>query len=401
MKPKILFIMHMPPPVHGASMVGQFVHDSNLINEFFDCHYVNMAVATRLEDVGRGGWHKIKGIWKKLIEVKKTVKKVNPDMVYITPNSAGAPFYKDFITVMMLKMMGQRIVMHFHNKGVATRQNRWLDNWLYQRYFKNVKLILLADALCEDVKKYVKRKDVFVCPNAIPEIGMATECVKLKYDSASFNAENHAVPRILWLTNIMKTKGIMEFLAALKILKDKGVKFQVDFVGGLTKEMTGEEFDTALTMNGLNGCCIYHGPKYGDEKYAFFRNADAFVLPSYTEALPVSILEAMQFGLPVVASNVGGVSAEVEDDVTGFLLGGKQPIMLNTFRPDAHEIADKLQVLLIDTDLRHQMGLAGREKFEKEFTLEVFEHRLVNILTELEKEKSNEFKHETNQNNEI
>ena len=380
-QPKILFIMHMPPPVHGAAMVGQFIHDSKLINETFECHYVNMAVATRLEDVGKGGWHKIKGVWKKMKEVRKAVRELKPDLVYITPNSAGAPFYKDFVTVMMLKLMGQRIVMHFHNKGVATRQNRRLDNWLYRRYFKNVKLILLADALYNDVKKYMKKEDVFVCPNAIPEISMTTECMASKSNKATITPICNRIPRILWLTNIMKTKGIMEFLSALKILKDKGIKFNVDFVGGLTKEMSGEEFDTALTMNGLNGCCTYHGPKYGEEKYVFFRNADIFVLPSYTEALPVSILEAMQFGLPVVASNVGGVSAEVENGVTGYLLGGKQPIMLNTFRPDAHEITNKLAVLLADADLRHNMGNAGREKFEREFTLEVFEKRMKEILS--------------------
>ena len=371
MKQKILFIMHMPPPVHGASMVGQFIHDSQLINSSFDCHYVNLAVATQLEDVGKGGWHKAKGVMKKLMEVRKAVKSVKPDLVYITPNSAGIPFYKDFITVMMLKVMGQKVVMHFHNKGVETRQDKWLDNWMYKHYFKGVKLILLADALYEDVKKYVKREDVFVCPNAIPAISNA--------NGVTVNS-NH-VPHILWLTNIMKTKGIMEYLSALKILKDKGVKFQADFVGGLTKEMSGEEFDCALSMMGLNGCCTYYGPKYGDDKYSFFSQADVFVLPSYTEAFPVSILEAMQFALPVVASNVGGVSAEVEDGVSGFLLGGKLPIMLNTFRPDACEIADKLQVLLTDTDLRHKMGLAGREKFEREFTLEVFEKRMVEILS--------------------
>lgn len=370
MKSKILFIMHMPPPVHGASMVGQFIHDSKLINSSFDCHYINLAVATRLEDVGKGGWHKAKDIWKKLIEVRKAVKAVKPDLVYITPNSAGAPFYKDFITVMMLKMMGQKVVMHFHNKGVETRQDKWLDNWMYKRYFKDVKLILLADALYEDVKKYVKREDVFVCPNAIPAISNANQV----------NENSDHVPHILWLTNIMKTKGIMEYLSALKILKDKGVKFQADFVGGLTQEMSGDEFDSAISMLGLNGCCTYYGPKYGDDKYSFFSQADVFVLPSYTEAFPVSILEAMQFALPVVASNVGGVSAEVEEGVSGFLLGGKQPIMLNTFRPDVCEIADKLQVLLTDTDLRHKMGEAGREKYEREFTLEVFEKRIVEII---------------------
>ena len=82
----------------------------------------------------------------------------------------------------------------------------------------------------------------------------------------------------------------------------------------------------------------------------------------------------------LVASNVGGVSAEVEDGVNGYLLGGKQPVMLNTFRPDAKEIADKLEMLLSDSVLRGNMGKAGREKFEKEFTLEVFEKRMTWIL---------------------
>ena len=372
MKPKILFIMHMPPPVHGASMVGQYIHDSELINSSFDCHYVNLAVATRLDEIGKGGWNKVKGVLKKLMEVRKAVKTVKPDLVYITPNSAGAPFYKDFITVMMLKIMGRKIVMHFHNKGVATRQNRWLDNWLYRRYFKGVKLILLAEALYEDVKRYVKREDVFVCPNAIPAIS----------NTNGVTVNSNHVPHILWLTNIMKTKGIMEYLSALKILKDKGVTFKADFVGGLTKEMSGEEFDEALAAMGLKGCCAYFGPKYADDKYVFFRQADVFVLPSYTEAFPVSILEAMQFALPVVASNVGGVSAEVEDGVNGYLLGDKRPIMLNTFRPNPHEIADKIEFLLTDSALRQRMGEAGREKFEKEFTLEVFEKRMAEILRE-------------------
>lgn len=382
MKPKILFVMHMPPPVHGAAMMGQIIHDSKLICEAFDCHYVNMAVAARLEDVGKGGWHKVKGIFHKLMEIRRAVKNVKPDLVYITPNSAGAPFYKDFLTVMMLKMMKQRIVMHFHNKGVATRQERWLDNWLYCRYFKGVKLILLADSLYEDVRKYIDRSDVFVCPNAIPEIAMASDIVSKRREvKENVSAcSQSAVPHILWLTNIMRTKGIMEYLSALKLLKERGVRFQADFVGGLTKEMTGEEFDAALTTLGLNDSCAYYGPKYGNDKYECFRDADVFVLPSYTEALPVSILEALQFVLPVVASNVGGVSAEVEDGVNGLLIGGTTPIMLNKFRPNATEIADKLELLLKDSSLRRRMGIAGRRKFEREFTLEVFEKRMCEIL---------------------
>ena len=55
MKPKILFIMHMPPPVHGAAMVGQYIHDSKLINREFDCHYINLTTAKNLQDIGKVG----------------------------------------------------------------------------------------------------------------------------------------------------------------------------------------------------------------------------------------------------------------------------------------------------------------------------------------------------------
>ena len=52
---------------------------------------------------------------------------------------------------------------------MATRQNRFLDNMLYQRFFKGIKVILLSECLYSDVMKYVKKEDVFVCPNGIPE----------------------------------------------------------------------------------------------------------------------------------------------------------------------------------------------------------------------------------------
>lgn len=54
MKPNILFILHMPPPVHGASMVGKYIHDSHVINETFNCHYFNLTLARDLNDIGKG-----------------------------------------------------------------------------------------------------------------------------------------------------------------------------------------------------------------------------------------------------------------------------------------------------------------------------------------------------------
>lgn len=168
-KRKIVFILHMPPPVHGAALVGKYIHDSKLINSEFDCHYINLTTASGLEDIGKFKLKKIMFFCRLLLQIRQSINKIHPQLVYITPNAKGGPFYKDFVVVMMLKMMGCKIVVHYHNKGVASKQDKWVDNMLYRWFFKGIKVILLGEALCQDVKKFVKREDVYICANGIPE----------------------------------------------------------------------------------------------------------------------------------------------------------------------------------------------------------------------------------------
>ena len=249
MKSKILFIMHMPPPVHGAAMMGQYIHDSKLINETFQCHYINLALAKNLQDIGKGGWQKLKNFLKLLFRIRKDVKRLKPDLIYVTPNACGGAFYKDWVVVQMLKGMGSKVVAHYHNKGVATRQDRPLDDFLYRHFFKDLKVILLAEALYKDVQKYVKREDVFICPNGIPET----------LDSEPLAERHNEVPHLLFLSNLIVSKGVWVLLDALKILKDKGYSFVCDFVGGETKEISASGFEREVEKRGLNRIVVYRG----------------------------------------------------------------------------------------------------------------------------------------------
>ena len=199
MKPKILFIMHMPSPVHGAAMMGQYIHDSKLINDKFDCHYINLTTAKSLQDIGKGG---VKKLWKfmgLLAKVVRNVVTIKPSLVYVTPNSHGGAFYKDFVVVQLLKLLGCRVIVHYHNKGVATRQDKWLDDKLYRIFFRKIKVILLADALYYDVEKYVKREDVFICPNGIPET----------LDKEPVCKRKNSIPQLLFLSNLLVDKGVL------------------------------------------------------------------------------------------------------------------------------------------------------------------------------------------------
>ena len=170
MKPSILFILHMPPPVHGAAMMGKYIHDSKMINETFDCHYINLATAKHIKDIGKVGLKKLISFLKMLKSIRKMVKQMKTQLVYVTPNSHGIALYKEFVIVQMVKGMGCRVVIHFHNQGVRRFQDYWPNKWIYPQLFKGVKVILLSEALYEDVEKYVDRQNVLICPNGIPDI---------------------------------------------------------------------------------------------------------------------------------------------------------------------------------------------------------------------------------------
>ena len=315
MIPKILFIMHMPPPVHGAAMVGKYIHDSKLINEKFDSHYINLTTAKSLQDIGKGG---LKKILKLLCRIVENLKKLKPQLVYVTPNACGGAFYKDFIVVQLIKLLGYKVVVHYHNKGVATRQDKWLDDKLYRRFFKDLKVILLAEALYQDVKKYVKREDVFICPNGIP----AT------LGDASVAERYNAVHRLLFLSNLLETKGVYVLLDALTILTERGYSFICDFVGGETTEIDIKKFSEEVEKRGLSEFAIYLGKKYGEEKNEEYAKSDIFVFPTFypNECFPLVLLEAMQQGLPCISTNEGGIASIIDDGKTGFLVEKQNPV---------------------------------------------------------------------------
>ena len=363
MKQKILFILHYPPPVHGAAMVGQYIRNSKIVNEAIKSQYLNLSTSRTVSEIGKSSSKKW---WRYLSLLLKTVSKIisfRPNCVYLTITAKGSGFYKDALVVIVAKALGAKMLYHFHNKGVSAKQEQWLDDFLYKIVFKDAEVILLSEHLYSDVGKYVPESRIQICPNGIPEIAN-----EQKHNE---HYESNKPTHILFLSNLIESKGIFVLLKACEILKEKGVFFQCNYVGG-EGDITQVELQQTIEKSGLSKHVNYLGKKYGTDKIEVFKQTDIFAFPTFysNECFPLVILESMQFGLPVVSTFEGGIPDLIVDGKTGFLV--KQN--------DVNALADRLETLICNPDLRREIGANGREKYEQEFTLQSFERRFVSIL---------------------
>ena len=392
----ILFITPLPPPVHGSAMVSQCIKDSELIRGEFDCDFVNLSTSRRMDEIGKGGAKKLLRFAGSFFLLFYKLLLHRYDLCYLAITCHGVGFLKDAPFVLLCKLFGRRIVIHQHNKGMNGCIDRWPYRWLIPYIYKHARVILLSWHLYPDIAQAVKREQVMICANGIRETVSGERSVLNGTDikHSTLNSKHytlnskqekrdltkpltaHRSPltvNLLFLSNLIPSKGVYVLLDACKMLKDRGVAFQCNFVGGESKEMDRRVFGEAVKERGLEGHVLYHGPKYGEEKEQYWRMADVFVQPTYEDCFPLTILEAMQHGLPVVSTDEGAVPDMVADGENGFVCR----------RKDAEGLAQALERLLQDEALRHRMGAEGYRRYKEKFTLQCFEQRFTEILREM------------------
>ena len=430
----ILFITPLPPPVHGSAMVSQYIKDSELIRGEFDCDFVNLSTSRRMDEIGKGGAKKLLRFAGSFFLLFYKLLLHRYDLCYLAITCHGVGFLKDAPFLLLCKLFGRRIMIHQHNKGMSGCIDRWPYRWLIPYIYKHARVILLSWHLYPDIAQAVKCEQVVICANgiaaeqqvncddsqvnapcavnvALPRLNAAEQqvnsdesqvksCVaavkgdgrevnqsqgddspatplRLTSSSAAINRSEAAslTVNLLFLSNLIPSKGVYVLLDACKMLKDRGVAFQCNFVGGESKEMDSRAFEQAVKERGLEGRVLYHGPKYGEEKEHYWSMADVFVFPTFyhNECMPLTILEAMQHGLPVVSTDEGAVPDMVADGENGFVCR----------RKDAEGLAMALELLLQDEALRHRMGAEGYRRYKEKFTLQCFEQRFTEILREM------------------
>ncbi|MGY1671029.1 glycosyltransferase family 4 protein [Geodermatophilus sp. SYSU D00710] len=174
---------------------------------------------------------------------------------------------------------------------------------------------------------------------------------------------DHAVPRVLYVGLLTPRKGVVDLLTASRVLRDRGIPHEVQLLGGTPDEGPTAE---AQVRAALDDNTRLLGTRPPEQMPAAFAEADVFCLPSWWEAMPLSVLEAMAAGLPVVATDVGDVARAVDHGVTGLVVPAHDP----------EALAEALATLLTDPDLRRRMGAAGRERATTMFSSGVTAQRV-------------------------
>jgi glycosyltransferase involved in cell wall biosynthesis len=179
--------------------------------------------------------------------------------------------------------------------------------------------------------------------------------------------DRHKDIRFLFMGRLGQRKGVYDILESARQIRADNVKIN------LYGDGEAEAIQAKVRQCNIGDKVAVCGWIDGHQKDETFRQADVLLLPSYHEGLPISVLEAMAYGLPVVATDVGGISEAVQDGVNGFLI---QP-------GECEKLAERIDRLATSPELRLEMGKSGYELAAGKFALPVIINQLEALYAEL------------------
>lgn len=180
----------------------------------------------------------------------------------------------------------------------------------------------------------------------------------VKLECYPFVPEPKSVPVVVMASRLLRDKGVFEFVSAARILRDRGVEVEMRLIGSTDPGNLTSVDEKQLEQWRDDGAVRLMG--YRNDIAEQYAAANIVCLPSYREGLPKSLVEAAACGRAVVTTDVPGCRDAITPGETGMTVPVKDPLAL----------AEAVQKLVEDPDLRERMGLAGRALAEKEFSIE-------------------------------
>jgi glycosyltransferase involved in cell wall biosynthesis len=263
------------------------------------------------------------------------------------------------------KLFGKKIVLHLrggHFREFYNSSNKVMKYVIEQTLKRIDRMIVLGSSLKILFDGLIPEEKLSVVPN-----GLNIALDKVRYKNPK---KDHLM--ILFLSNLIETKGFKEVLYSVKKVTQNHRNVRYIFAGAWRKDKDELECEDCLKREKIKDYVEFRGSVTGRNKTRLLQNADVFVFPTYypMEGHPWVIVEAMASGLPIITTDQGCIKESVLHSENGFIIPKRDP--------DA--VAEKIIYLIEHSEVRERMGQKSRQLYEENLTKENFVQRMVDTI---------------------
>jgi len=281
-----------------------------------------------------------------------------------TPNS----IIRDSIFVLLAKTFRKKVIIFFRgwDESYVNSLTKKQLKWFKRIYFKSDAIIDLADKNIRKIKNWGYKGKCYVETTAVDRNMMQSINEDFIYNK--YSSDKHYFT-ILFLARIEIEKGIYETIEAFKLIKQRYKQVKLIIAGdGIEKVNVCKKIED-------EGLCdvIIKGFVTGIDKIDVLKGSGIYILPSYREGLPGSVLEAMAFGLPIITTNVGGIPDIFENNKNGFITSSIEPKIL----------AELIEKLLRNKQLMNKMSIYNYKYAKSRFWSNIVVQRIEKIYADI------------------
>jgi glycosyltransferase involved in cell wall biosynthesis len=360
LKKNICIIGPLPPPINGNSKAIDTIIKSEQCNDIFNINIVNLAGST----VGMSGKFTLKKL-KTLIRALKDLKNIQQRNIintyYITIAQSTLGCLRDVALLHQIykRKNNAKVVLHLHGGGFGDfyhNANPILKRLIKNYYSKANTLIVLSESLRSMFSGIFDDNNIRIVENCVDNDYVLPDSVlKNKWD----NIQNRKCIQLVYLSNMIKSKGYFDVLQSAKILLQKKLHCKFTFAGTFVNKEQKDEFLKYIKDNGLDSCVEYLGVVSGEDKKNLLMKGDLFILPTYYphEGQPISIIEAMASGMAIITTPHGGIPDVIKEGENGYFVQAQ----------DIQNISDKIAELVKQPEKIIEIGRNNREKVMEKY----------------------------------
>lgn len=285
------------------------------------------------------------------------------DLVVLNPSILNKAFFREAIFAQQLVMKKIPFIVFFHGWDLdfEKRVDKYYTKVFIKTYAKAEKIIVLSPEAKEKIIEWGYRGKVYVETTIVDSALINDFSFEERIESQNFPEKI----KILFLARMEKEKGVYELIEAFKRLQYEFPKLELILAGN------GSNFEEVNSyVSGLKNIKLL-GHVEGSRKAKVFRESDIYCLPSYSEGLPVSVLEAMAFGLPIITTSVGGLKHFFKEDM-GYI----------SIPKDVEDLIEKLKLLLLAPKKINQIGKFNFDYAQQNLASDIVSKRLYTWLIE-------------------